>query len=353
MNAINPLGSVGSVGSVGPMGSLPRSRFLILSILAGLILVAVLFIAFYRKTIGPQIQDAWNRITTFFRKDGTAKVSIGPGQSETPVLTATLNPEPTVILPPLTKPLFNENVGGLAPEYESPGSIPSAMGPSAMAATIPVQPTLEYDESIHTAPELPEPVYVPKAGDNPPGDRMGPVENRPAGMPGSLDPLGTIPSSLPANGMDVYNISNNVYTFNDAAAVCAAAGGELATYDQVKAAYERGADWCNYGWIKGQMAVYPTQKETWESLQKGPSEFRNACGRPGINGGYFDNPDLRFGVTCYGPKPARKPGDVLLESQVALPQSAEEIEFQKNVQKFRDQLDSAVILPFRKGQWTA
>ncbi len=335
------------------MGNIPISpqytqpRFIILSIVAGLILAAVLFIAFYRKTIGPRIQDAWERLTTFFRGDGTAKIAIGPGQE--PVLTATMNPEPTVLLPPLTKPLF--------PAREIPGtptmpiSAPSAevIGPSDTELGI-TQPTLEYDESVS---ELPEPVYVPKAGDVPPGDRIGLDQAaRPAGMPGAIDPLGTMPSVKSADGKEVFTISNNVYTFNDAAAVCAAAGAELATYDQVKAAYEGGAEWCNYGWIKGQMAVYPTQKETWQSLQKGPSEFRNACGRPGINGGYFDNPDLRFGVTCYGSKPARKPADAVLESQVALPQSAEELEFQKNVQKFRDQLDTASILPFRKGVWS-
>ncbi len=342
------------------MGNAPFSpqytqpRAIILSVVAGLILVAVLFIAFYKKTIGPRIQDAWQRLTTFFRGDGTAKIAIGPGQE--PVLTATMNPEPTVLLPPLTKPLFPARESGIADTAGTINdSVPTASilsAPSAaMVSETPLKsPTLEYDESMS---EVPEPVYVPKAGDVPPGDRIGLDQTaRPAGMPGAIDTLGTMPSVKSADGKEVFTISNNVYTFNDAAAVCAAAGAELATYDQVKAAYEGGAEWCNYGWIKGQMAVYPTQKETWQSLQKGPSEFRNACGRPGINGGYFDNPDLRFGVSCYGSKPARKPADAVLESQVALPQSTEEIQFQKNVQKFRDQLDSASILPFRKGVWS-
>jgi hypothetical protein len=154
-------------------------------------------------------------------------------------------------------------------------------------------------------------------------------------------------------GSEVFNISKNVYTFNDAAAVCAAAGAELATYDQVKEAYDGGADWCNYGWTKGQMALYPTQKATWEKLQKGAPEFRNACGQPGVNGGYFDNPELRFGVNCYGKKPAKKASDELLDSQVSLPQSPAELEFEKQVQKFRDQMDTAAVMPFHKGQWNA
>jgi hypothetical protein len=128
---------------------------------------------------------------------------------------------------------------------------------------------------------------------------------------------------------------------------------ELASYDQVKSAFEHGADWCNYGWVKGQMAVYPTQRETYQKLQKGAPEFRSACGKPGVNGGYFDNPELRFGVNCYGKKPAKKASDEIIESQVAIPPSPAEIEFDKQVQKFRDQLDMTSILPFHKGQWSA
>jgi hypothetical protein len=54
------------------------------------------------------------------------------------------------------------------------------------------------------------------------------------------------------------------------------------------------------------MAFFPTQKETWDKLQKS-KETKNNCGRPGVNGGYMDNPDLRFGVNCFGKK--RSPTD--------------------------------------------
>jgi hypothetical protein len=187
--------------------------------------------------------------------------------------------------------------------------------------------------------------------DAPPQSGMGASEQRPSGMPGASD--SGILNSLSVGGpkKEVFNVSRNVYTFGEASAVCSALGADLASYEQVKDAYEQGADWCNYGWIKGQMAVYPTQKETWDKLQKGAAEFRNACGRIGINGGRFDNPDLRFGVTCYGIKPAQSATDELLESQVALPQSPEEIEYEKKVQKFREQLATTTILPFKRGQW--
>jgi hypothetical protein len=144
----------------------------------------------------------------------------------------------------------------------------------------------------------------------------------------------------------VYNISENIYTYHDAAAVCKAFNGELATYEQVKEAHANGADWCNYGWIKGQQAVYPTQKKTWEKLQKGSPEFAKSCGKPGVNGGRFDNPELRFGVNCYGVRPPKSAQDEDVEFQAALPPSADEIEFDKKVQHYRDNISNIAVLPF-------
>ena len=79
-------------------------------------------------------------------------------------------------------------------------------------------------------------------------------------------------------------------------------GSRLATYDDVEDAYRNGAEWSTYGWSEGQHAYFPTQKETWKKLQtiKG---HENDLGRPGVNGGYFSNPNVRFGVNCYGVKP--------------------------------------------------
>lgn len=184
---------------------------------------------------------------------------------------------------------------------------------------------------------------------------MPPAATRPSGMPGATpgeSPFVSALEHIAQPTKQVFNVSRNIYTFHDASAVCSALGGDLATYDQVKDAHEHGADWCNYGWVKGQMAVYPTQKETWEKLQKGSPEYRNACGKPGVNGGYFDNPELRFGVNCYGTRPPKSAMDELLSSQVALPPSTEEIEFDKKVQKFREQMNTMTVLPFRRGSWS-
>ena len=184
---------------------------------------------------------------------------------------------------------------------------------------------------------------------------MPPADQRPSGMPGATDGDGILKSigQIAPPRKEVFNVSRNIYKYGDAPAVCAALGAELATYEQVKEAYDAGADWCNYGWTKGQMAIYPTQRETWDKLQQGPPEYRSACGKVGVNGGYFDNPELAFGVNCFGVKPPKSATDEMLESQVALPPSPTEIEFEKQVQKFRDQMNTITVLPFHKGQWSS
>tara|TARA_B110000967_G_C18901767_1_gene576101 strand:- start:6111 stop:7319 length:1209 start_codon:yes stop_codon:yes gene_type:complete len=109
---------------------------------------------------------------------------------------------------------------------------------------------------------------------------------------------------------EVFNVSNNLYTYDDAQAICKSYDAKLATYDQVEQAYDNGAEWCNYGWSEGQMALFPTQKNTWNELQardvgvcNESKKVGNNCGRPGINGGYIANPYVRFGVNCFGKKP--------------------------------------------------
>lgn len=119
-------------------------------------------------------------------------------------------------------------------------------------------------------------------------------------------------TSPDAEKNEVFNISNNLYTFDEAAAVCKTYGARLANYNQIESAYEQGAEFCNYGWSEGQMAFFPTQKETWKKIQQeSGKESSNKCGRPGVNGGYFDNPKLMFGVNCYGVKPAASDEDQL------------------------------------------
>jgi hypothetical protein len=157
---------------------------------------------------------------------------------------------------------------------------------------------------------------------------------------------------IPQSNPEVFNVSENDYTFYDAEPLCRALGAELATYDQVKDAWSKGADWCNYGWVKGQAAVYPTQKETWQKVQSGPDENKNSCGVVGVNGGYFENPEMKFGVTCYGPKPLQSQhSQELLMREGNVPLSVPALEVDRKTQEFRSQSDSIGVLPFNENKW--
>jgi hypothetical protein len=182
-----------------------------------------------------------------------------------------------------------------------------------------------------------------------------PVETVNSGFPDpgdSSDQGSIVEKILPPGNREVYSVSKNTFTYYDAEPLCKALGAELATYDQVKSSWERGADWCNYGWVKGQMAVYPTQKETWDKLQKGPEDQRLACGNPGLNGGFFDNPEMKFGVTCYGPKPSQSSHDSTTTAQ-GVPRSPGELEFDKKVAQFRSESDTVGVLPFNGSKWSS
>ena len=151
---------------------------------------------------------------------------------------------------------------------------------------------------------------------------------------------------------EVFNIATDNYTYTDAEPLCKAFGAELATYDQVKEAWNKGADWCNYGWIKGQSAVYPTQQTTYDKLQAGPEEQRMSCGVPGVNGGYFDNPELRFGVNCYGSKPSENEADTrfAMDKHYLTPET---LEYDRKVQNYKAQKDEIPVNPFKKGAWSS
>jgi hypothetical protein len=152
---------------------------------------------------------------------------------------------------------------------------------------------------------------------------------------------------IPSDGKEVFNVSHNKYTYYDAEPLCKALGAELATYDQVKEAWDRGADWCNYGWVKGQMAVYPTQKGTYDALQNGPPDQHGTCGTVGLNGGRFDNPELQYGVNCYGNKPEQT-----VPVAQTLPQTPEVLKFNKKVDQFKHEAAATPIAPFNGSKWS-
>jgi hypothetical protein len=137
---------------------------------------------------------------------------------------------------------------------------------------------------------------------------------------------------------EVFNVSNNVYTYSDAQAVCNIYGAKLATYDQIEQSYQKGGEWCNYGWSEGQMAFFPTQKSTWTKLQA-TDNHKNDCGRPGVNGGFIANPYIKFGVNCYGQKPKPTADDLAkmnARQNTVYPQTAADIEMEKKLNQWKN-----------------
>jgi len=150
----------------------------------------------------------------------------------------------------------------------------------------------------------------------------------------------------------VFNIPGNTYTYDSAKALCTAYGADLASYQQVEDAYKRGGEWCNYGWSDGQMALFPTQQTTFDNLQKIPGHEHD-CGRPGINGGYMANPNLRFGVNCYGHKPRiTQEEDELMKVATPYPETKEDMVFQKKVDYWKNHIDQILVSPFNYNNWT-
>jgi hypothetical protein len=174
---------------------------------------------------------------------------------------------------------------------------------------------------------------------------LAPVISAPA-----VQPVGSATSSLTnvnLVGNEVFHISDNKFTYEDAPAVCAAYDAQLATLEQIIDAYNHGAEWCGYGWSAGGMALYPTQKGTWDALQQEvDSSKRTACGRPGVNGGYFD-PSSKFGVNCYGFKPQ---GNVKLPTPLP---GSDPASFAAAVDKWKGSLKSFSLDPYSRDTWSA
>ncbi len=134
---------------------------------------------------------------------------------------------------------------------------------------------------------------------------------------------------------EVFQISNQLYTYDEAKCKCESYGGRLATKAELTQAYNNGAHWCNYGWIENNEAYYPVQQCELDRKAKNIKDYNDMlkkhhddpkkytlkmvndarqkmyrensldfCGSvAGLNGGKFENEDIRFGATCFGKKP--------------------------------------------------
>ena len=149
----------------------------------------------------------------------------------------------------------------------------------------------------------------------------------------------------------VFNIPGNYYDYDNAKAVCQAYGANLATYDQIEKAYGSGAEWCNYGWSADQLALFPTQKKTYDRLQTIPGH-ENDCGRTGVNGGYIANPNIKFGINCYGNKPKiTSEEDDLMKTATPYPETAKDLAFQKRIDFWKNKVDEILVSPFNYDTW--
>ena len=151
---------------------------------------------------------------------------------------------------------------------------------------------------------------------------------------------------------EVFHLSDNKYNYEDAKAVCKAYDGHIATYDELDKAYNEGADWCGYGWSDDQMALFPTQKEKWIKLQK-IDGHQHDCGRPGINGGFIDNPKVKFGVNCYGYKPLINSEEAQnMSNQQLYSKTVKELQFDEKVDYWRNKLPEIMVSPFNSDNWS-
>lgn len=165
--------------------------------------------------------------------------------------------------------------------------------------------------------------------------------------PGAVPSATTGTVSNP-NIKQVFNIKENIYALEDARAVCKVMGAEVATIDQLIEAHKNGADWCNVGWTKDGLAAFPIQYSTWQKLQENEPNKRGICGKPGINL-VRNDPNLLYGVNCYGVKPEPKNGEKVkqvIESDADIALKARMAELQKN-------MDKIGVAPWNQDKWSA
>ena len=150
----------------------------------------------------------------------------------------------------------------------------------------------------------------------------------------------------------VFNIPGNYYGYEDAKTLCKAYDSRLANYDEIEDSYNKGGEWCNYGWSEGQMALFPTQKTTFDNLQTIPGHEHD-CGRPGVNGGYMANPRIQYGVNCFGYKPKiTNEEEEMMQNTSPYPKTEKDIAMENRVDYWKNKLDQILVSPFNYNTWS-
>lgn len=180
------------------------------------------------------------------------------------------------------------------------------------------------------------PAPVPKTGPVPINSSYAPVQTA------SSSPLLSNPTLN-----QVFNIKENIYTLEDAPGVCGALGADVATINQLIDSHKLGADWCNVGWTKDGLAAYPIQYATWKNLQDNEPGKRNICGVPGINL-VRNDPNLLYGVNCYGIKPEPKGREKVKQVLVSDKQNA----LNAKIAAFQENLAAIGVASFNNDAWS-
>jgi hypothetical protein len=155
-----------------------------------------------------------------------------------------------------------------------------------------------------------------------------------------------------SNGQQVFNIPGNHYGYEEAQTLCKAYDSRLATYDEVEKSYNKGGEWCNYGWSEGQMALFPTQKVTFDNLQN-IAGHEHDCGRTGVNGGYIANPRVKFGVNCFGYKPKiTSEEEEMMQNTTPYPKTEKDVVMEKQVDFWKTKIDDILLSPFNYSTWS-
>ena len=162
--------------------------------------------------------------------------------------------------------------------------------------------------------------------------------------PVSSSPIATLSNP---NIKQVFNITKNIYTLDDAPAVCGALGADLASVNQLVESHKKGADWCNVGWTKDGLAAFPLQMATWQTLQDNVPSKRNMCGTPGINL-VRNDPNLLYGVNCYGVKPEPKGNEKVKNAMISDKQSA----LNAKIAEFQKNMNAIGVAPFNANNWS-
>ena len=100
------------------------------------------------------------------------------------------------------------------------------------------------------------------------------------------------------------------------------------------------------------MALFPTQREKWEKLQKKPGHEKE-CGHPGVNGGYDKNVNALYGANCYGPRPSiDKEEAARMREKPFYTKNQNELVFDSRVNYWRGKLNEIAMAPFNHDNWS-